>query len=93
MHIWLILIIGSSIMGLLCAIFLSHRYSIFISGALPWCTLLTALIYTEYFTPYQGGGASMWLIAQLFGGTIAAAIGVGAFAATRHIMKSGANRP
>jgi len=40
---------------------------------------LASLLYQEYFAPHQGGGASMWPIAQLFGGTLAASLGVAAY--------------
>ena len=87
MHIWLILIGGSTLAGYLAAIVIRKSWAIYIAGALPWFALLGALIYTEYFTSYEGGGASMWLIAQLFGGTIAAAAGVASYKLTRYIQK------
>ena len=58
---------------------LKSPWAIYLAGALPWFGLLAALLYTEYFRPYQGGGASMWPIAQLFGGFVAAGTGVLAF--------------
>lgn len=88
MHIWLILIGGSALAGYLVAIIFRKNWAIYIAGALPWFTLLGALLYTEYFTPYQGGGASMWLIAQFFGGTIAAGVGIASYKFTRYIQKS-----
>lgn len=36
--------------------------------------MLAYLLVNEYVLPYRGGGASMWPIAQLFGGSIAAAV-------------------
>jgi hypothetical protein len=47
-----------------------------LAGAIPWSGLLACLLFSEYCLPYRGGGASMWPIAQLFGGTIAAGTGV-----------------
>jgi len=58
-------------------------------AAIPWCGMLTWLLYNEYFVPYQGGGASMWPIAQLFGGTFAAVIG----AVTATVVRSVKSRP
>lgn len=86
MHIWLILIGGSAFAGFLVAMVLSKNWAIYIAGALPWFTLLGALIYTEYFTPYEGGGASMWLIAQFFGGAIAAGVGIASYKLTQYIQ-------
>lgn len=56
-----------------------HKFSILIAGAIPWFGLLGVLLYWEYFIPYQGGGASMWPVAQLFAGTAAAIIGILSF--------------
>ena len=87
MGIWLILIGGSALAGVLTALLLNKPWAIYLAGAVPWFSLLAALIYTEYFTPYKGGGASMWPIAQLFGGAVAAAIGVTSFTVTSHLLK------
>lgn len=73
--IWLALIIPAMLWGILCAFIIKFRFAGFISGAVPWLVLLGFILYTEYLTPYEGGGASMWPIAQLFGGTIAAVVG------------------
>ncbi|MDH3977596.1 MAG: hypothetical protein OEU86_03700 [Gammaproteobacteria bacterium] len=76
MIVWLGLISYSVLAGYLCARFISGKKSVVLAGGIPWFSLLAAIVYTEYFTPYQGGGASMWPIAQLFGGAVAAVIGV-----------------
>ena len=76
---WLTIIVPSLLTGLLLALFFRGRIGLILSGLLPWLGLLVMLLYQEYFVPYQGGGASMWPIAQLFGGTVAAAIGVMAY--------------
>ena len=91
MHIWLILIGGSTLAGYLTAILLRKNWAIYVAGAVPWFALLGALVYTEYFTAYEGGGASMWLIAQLFGGTIAAAVGVASYKLTRYMQRAKTN--
>ena len=85
MHIWLILIGGSALIGFLTAILLKKNWAIYVAAAVPWFTLLGALIYTEYFTPYKGGGASMWPIAQLFGGTVAALVGIASYKLTKYL--------
>ena len=87
MHIWLILIGGSILVGYLTALVIRKNWAIYIAGAVPWLALLGALIYTEFFTSYAGGGASMWIIAQLFGGTIAAATGVVSYKLTRYLQR------
>jgi hypothetical protein len=56
-------------------IFQGYR-SVILGGAIPWFGLLVWLLYNEYFVPYQGGGASMWPIAQLFAGSVMAVVGV-----------------
>lgn len=80
MHVWLLILIPSAIVGGLCSYLLNGKKSYIVAGALPWFGLLAVLMYQEYFVPYQGGGASMWPIAQLFGGTAAAVIGIGSCA-------------
>ena len=87
MDIWLILIGASALVGVITALLLNKPWAIYVAGAVPWFSLLAALIYTEYFTPYKGGGASMWPIAQLFGGAVTAAIGVTAFTLTNYLLK------
>ncbi len=88
MYVWLILIRGSALIGFFTAILLNKSWAIYVAGAIPWLLLLVAIVYTAYFTPYQGGGASMWPVAQLFGGTIAAAIGVVGYKLTHHFFKN-----
>ncbi len=79
MHIWWILIAASALVGILTAIYVKKSWAIYLAGAVPWFGLLAAILYTEYVRPYQGGGASMWPIAQLFGGFVAAGTGILAF--------------
>ena len=87
MAVWLILISSSALIGFLTAIFLNKPWAIYGAGAIPWLLLLAALTYTEYFMPYKGGGASMWLIAQLFGGSVAAITGVISYNLTNKLFK------
>ena len=91
MHIWLILIGASALTGLLVAIFVKKPWAIYLAGGIPWFGLLAAILYTEYLTPHQGGGASMWPIAQLFGGAIAAVSGIAAYNITRNFIIKIAN--
>lgn len=79
MHIWMILTGASALVGMLVAVYVKKSWAIYLAGAVPWCGLLAAILYTEYVMPYRGGGASMWPIAQLFGGFVAAGAGVLAF--------------
>ncbi len=53
-----------------------RRSAIILGATVPWFGLLLILLYHDYILPYSGGGASMWPIAQLVGGTVAAMIGV-----------------
>ena len=86
MYVWIALIGGSTIIGLLSAMLIKKNWSIYVAGAVPWCVLLTALIYTEYFSDWNKGGLGTWLLAQFLGGTIAAAIGVVSCALTRTFL-------
>ena len=84
MLVWIVLIVGSAFIGFLTAILVKNNMAVYLAGAIPWFVLLVAILFTEYFLPYQGGGASMWPIAQLVGGTIAAVVGVISFNLTRN---------
>ncbi len=76
MNIWLVIVVLSALTGWVCARWLSGYSGLLASAAVPWCGLLAWLLLVEYVLPYRGGGASMWPIAQLFGGTVAAVVGV-----------------
>jgi len=75
MIMWLILILGSIGIGVLCAFKYSGYFGAIGSIALPWICFLCWLLINEYVLPYSGGGASMWPIALLVGGTVAAFVG------------------
>jgi hypothetical protein len=83
MQMWLGLILYSAAVGYFLAKFTNSKWSLVFAGLIPWLSLLTLLLYYEYFVPYQGGGASMWQVAQLFGGTVAAVFGLAAFIIVR----------
>jgi hypothetical protein len=73
---WLTIIVLSAIAGMVCGWFLPGRRALTWGGAVPWLGLLGWLLYNEYVLPYRGGGASMWPIAQLVGGSVAAIVGI-----------------
>ncbi len=79
MYVWIAVIVPSAVIGMLCALYIKQSWAKVAAGAIPWFALLIAILLTEYVTEYQGGGATMWLIAQFFGGTVAAVTGVAAF--------------
>jgi VanZ family protein len=75
MLLWFAIVGGSIVVGLVVARLLNgSRAAAWIAGAMAWLLMLAYLLVNEYVLPYRGGGASMWPIAQLFGGTIAAAV-------------------
>lgn len=59
--------------------------AVLMGAAIPWLGLLAVLLFIECFVPYQGGGASMWPVAQCFGGTVAALTGACSAAFVRFI--------
>jgi hypothetical protein len=77
---WLAIIGLSALVGFACSRLLTGTIAWVVSALLPWLGMLAWLLYNEYFVPYQGGGASMWPIAQLFAGTVAAGAGLAAHA-------------
>lgn len=76
---WFILVSFSALVGFGCTFLFSGKLGAVAAAAIPWAGLLAWLLYSEYFVPYQDGGASMWPIAQLFAGSIAALVGVTAY--------------
>jgi len=80
---WTILIGLSALLGAACGWIIPGRRTVAWGGAIPWFGVLAWVLYNEYFVPYRGGGASMWPIAQLIAGTVAAAVGMLAAAAAR----------
>jgi hypothetical protein len=77
MTVWVCIVIGAAVVGAACALINRRWLSLAAASAVPWFGFLTVLLVEAYVLPYRGGGASMWPIAQLFGGTAAAAIGLG----------------
>lgn len=80
---WPTLIVLSALAGVVCGWIIPGRRAVAWGGAVPWLGMLALLLYNEYFVPYPGGGASMWPIAQLVAGTVAAAVGMLAAAVAR----------
>jgi hypothetical protein len=88
MHFWLYLIIPSLIVGALCGLFAKRKVlGVLLALGIPWIGLLSFLLYNEYFVPHKGGGASMWPIAQIVGGTIAAISGFISFLLIRFLRQ------
>lgn len=65
---WLLLLGGALAFGIVSALLMRGNRALVIAGIGPPFVLLVALLYTEYFVPYQGGGASMWPIALVVAG-------------------------
>ena len=82
---WLTLILLSAVTGAVCGWIISGRHTVTWGGAVPWLGVLAWLLYNEYFVPHRGGGASMWPIAQLVAGSVAAAVGMLAAAIARAV--------
>lgn len=76
MNPWIPLVVLSVLAGGIAGLIAQRRSAIIFGATVPWFGLLLILLYHEYIVPYSGGGASMWPIAQLVGGTVAAMIGV-----------------
>jgi hypothetical protein len=74
MLIWFAIVGGAIVVGNVVARLSSGGRAAWIAGAVAWLLMLACLLFNEYVLPYRGGGASMWPIAQLFGGTVAAAV-------------------
>lgn len=73
---WIQLLVPSAAAGALAGALIRPRKKAILAGAaIPWFGVLAWLLYHEYFVPYAGGGASMWPVALIVGGTFAAITG------------------
>ena len=73
---WPAILLGSVVIGVVCGLLIRGKLALLAGAALPWLILLGVMLYHEYFMPYDGGGASMWPVAQLVAGTPAAILGL-----------------
>jgi len=76
MHVWLILLGASALVGALSAWYLRGTAAWLLASVLPPAVFLALLLVEEYVLPASGGGgggggASMWPIAFVVGGTAA----------------------
>jgi hypothetical protein len=56
----------STVFGIVCGLFITRkRLAFVITFCVPVLVILSSLLYSEYFVPYAGGGASMWPIALI----------------------------
>jgi hypothetical protein len=85
MTAWLIIVIGSALAGAICALRLTGRIGLMFAAGVPVMGVLAWLLYLSD-QPYGGGGASMWPIAVLFAGTVAATSGLVAYLGTRKLL-------
>jgi hypothetical protein len=77
---WLLLLIPSALVGIICSHFIRRRrISILLAFFVPWLGFIVYLLYKEYFGPLKDSNVSMWSIAKLFSGAIAALTGVGSY--------------
>jgi len=72
---WIPMMILPILVGAVSAYALRDRTAIIVASAVPWLGLLAVLLWFEFVQPPTRGGASMWPIAQLIGGTIVALVG------------------
>ena len=88
MEPWGYIMIPSALVGALSGYFLQGKKSYFVAGALPWFGLLAVLMFDIYWRNYGNWQAgSMWPIAQMVAGTLAAVTGVVACAFGRLVLK------
>jgi|MEHZ01.4.fsa_nt_MEHZ011172423.1_25 hypothetical protein len=92
MGVWLIVLVPSAVFGILCTIFIKKKWAIFVSGLVPWFSVLAALLYSVYVVPYEAMDASMWPVAQFFGGNAAAFAGVMSYLLGTNLMGNKKNK-
>ena len=72
----LLIIMMPVFFGVLSGYFIRGKKTYFVAAAVPWFGLLAMLLFDEYVKPNRAPGASLWIVTQLFGGTLFAFIGV-----------------
>jgi hypothetical protein len=78
MKAWLFIIGVSALIGILTAVIIRKKWGIILAAAIPWLGLFASLYNND----------SMWVIAQFFGGTVAAVVGAITFTITLKIRSS-----
>lgn len=73
--VWALILLPSIAWGCFCGYKLRSSYTPFLAAFVPWLGLLFCLIVSVYVLPNDSKDASMWLVAQLFGGSIMAVVG------------------
>ena len=73
---WLLIVLLSASVGVVAGWCLPIGRALLAGALLPWLGMLFFLLFNEYVLPYEGGGASMCPLAQLFAGTAAAMSGL-----------------
>ena len=86
MTVWMMLLVPSALIGLLCALLIKKKWAIFLAGLVPWMGVLLSLLYSVYVVPYEAMDASMWPVAQFFGGNMAAFAGVMGYVFTKKLI-------
>ena len=88
MEPWGYIMIPSALVGAFSGCVFRDKKSYFVAGALPWFGLLAILLYDIYWRHSgHAQAASMWPIAQVLGGTLAAVTGVVACAFVKLVLK------
>ena len=72
---WIPLIILPVLVGAIASYLLPRQTAIMTGAAVPFLGLLAVLLWLEFVQPPASGGASMWPIALVIGGTVVAFVG------------------
>ena len=78
MTAWITIIGSSAVVGFLLSYIFKKRKVVGVLTApiIPLLGLLVFLLHQEYCEPYTGGGASLWPVAWIFGGTVGGATSI-----------------
>ena len=72
---WIPVVLLPMIVGVVASYVLPRKTAIIVAAAVPWLGFLGVLLWFEFVQPPATGGASMWPIALLLGGTVVAFVG------------------
>lgn len=72
---WIPLVLLPIVVGVVASYVLPRTTAVITGAAIPWLAFLAILLWFEFVQPPATGGASMWPIALLIGGTVVAFVG------------------
>ena len=85
--IWILIIVGSSSVGVVTAKTLSGKYSVLFAVFIPWLVFLLFNLYSEYYGQERELMQGAWWFFQATVGTFVGMLGAGGYWVTKKLIK------